>query len=193
MDGIGIGLKKMFTIAGILILIICSIIVFFSNMASSGYSGYIANKFVIRINDNDLIFRNDEECKIARHNCVQQNADYKNGLNRISNADSYILNVLEYEGYDSFGHRQSTNPETRNINIKVSSYELIDSNIKRLRIQKSNKTIYDGKYMEDISDYIKEDGRYYFYVYSVSKRGILSNVKSNIYFNVEVGDNNEQA
>lgn len=191
MDGINMGLKRMFTIAGILILVISSVIIFYSNMASSGYSGYIANKFVIKINENELIFRNDEECKIARHNCVQQNADYKNGLNRISNASSYILNVLEYEGYDSFGHRQSVNPNTRNVNLKVSSYELINSNIKKLRIQKSDKTIYDGKYIEDISDYIKEDGRYYFYVYSVSKRGLLSNVKSNIYFNVEVGDSNE--
>ena len=53
-----------------------------------------------------------------------------------------------------------------------------------------DKTNYKGDYINDLSKYINEKGRYYIHIYSTRKDSLFVSVKTHISFNVIVGGGN---
>lgn len=97
------------------------------------------------------------------------NSDYNDKFNKISESDKYLLEVKEYEVYDRFGHRDSYSLVDKNQDLR----EVFDDN-KKMMVQKDGKIIYDGEFKNNITDIIKENGRYYFHVYTKQKKIFIS-------------------
>ena len=182
------GLKEVFKYLLIIILIVFIILMLYFNNTE------INNKFEVKLNDKSLTFRKDTEYVdyILKKNGdghhygdLSVNENLFNSLNKTGN---YKLEIREYEVYNKF--EQRVNYQTLEKNYTY--VEVIDNN-KKMMIQKSGKIIYDGDYKNDLTDIINENGRYYFHIYTKSKRNTspFAYVKSNIHFNVLIGDNNE--
>ena len=187
MDGINKGLKSVFIYSFIAIFIITTFfIVYYS---TNDYS----NKFVISINDTELLARYDTEYVkfiFKRFSGGTYNKSVSNNsmlFNKIKTCDKYILNIEEYEAYNRFSHREEYK-STTNQELK----EVFDNN-KTMMVQKDNKIIYEGKFLNDITSIIKENGRYYFHVYTKQKGNSspFGYSKTSLHFNFLVGDDYE--
>lgn len=188
MEGIGLGLKEAFKYTFIAIVIIVSfMMVYFVN---TDYN----DKFDITINSQELVARYDSEYVkyfLKRHGGSNYNRSVQNNtefFNKIQQSSSYILSVKEYEAYDRFGHRNSYTGVGGNQELR----EVFDDN-KTMMVQKDGKIIYDGDFKEDITDIIKENGRYYFHVYTKQKRSSspFGYSKASLHFCFLVGDSYE--
>lgn len=165
MVGIKEGLKETLKYIFVIALIVVSfMMVYFVN---SDYN----DKFVITINGNEMTARYDSEYVkyflkryggLTYNKSIHNNMDY---FNKISKSDKYLLEVKEYEAYDRFGHRDSYSLVDKNQDLR----EVFDDN-KKMMVQKDGKVIYDGEFKNNITDIIKENGRYYFHVYTKQKR-----------------------
>lgn len=153
--------------------------------------GYYQNKFEVILNGKNLQSKYVTEYKNIFF--IQTgNEDYiiKDGnlFNKLDSNDKYILNINEYEIY---------NPNNKRINYEKDTKSQrkvpISSNITRLKIEKDNKTIYDGVYINDISNIINENGRYYMHIYTQNKKDKFpyKYVNTNLHFNVLIGENYE--
>ena len=188
MEGISEGLKEAFKYTFIAIIIIVSfMMVYFVNTDFN-------DKFDITINGQELTVRYDSEYVkyfLKRHggsNCnksIHNNTDY---FNKIQQSNTYVLSVKEYEAYDRFGHRNSYTGVGANQELR----EVFDNN-KKMMVQKDGKIIYDGEFKDDITDIIKENGRYYFHVYTKQKRfsSPFGYSKVSLHFCFLVGDGYE--
>ncbi len=156
-----------------------------------GKDRYFQNKFIIKINNQELKARLDVKYKklfINNYNyydCNKNSCSFEDSFARINREDKIILNVNEYEVYNRFNKRVSYN----NINGNYDYKEVIDEN-KTMMVQRMGKTVYEGEFISDISDIVKEDGRYYFHIYTKSKRNFtpFSKVETSIHFSVYIGD-----
>ena len=99
-----------------------------------------------------------------------------------------FLNLKEYEAYSSSGFQVDVDDWWFNNSFE---YKEINSNIERLVIKRKNNILYDGKYIENVSKYVNESGRYFFHIYSKKKINLFVSIKTHISFNVIVGDLNE--
>lgn len=185
MEGISDGLKIAFKYIFIAIIIIVSfMMVYFVN---TDYN----DKFVITINGNEMIARYDSEYVkyfFKRHGGSNYNKTIHNNsefFNKIKESNTYILDVREYEVYNKFGHRDSYTGISDNKDLR----EVFDDN-KTMMVQKDGKVIYDGEFKSDITDIIKENGRYYFHVYTKQKRSSspFGYSKASLHFCFLVGD-----
>ncbi len=188
MEGISEGLKISFKYTFIAIVIILSFMMIY--FVNTDYN----DKFDITINDKELTARYDSEYVKyffkryggSNYNrIIHNNSDY---FNKIKQADTYILSVKEYEVYNKFGHRESYNGINSNLELR----EVFDDD-KKMMVQKDNITIYDGEFKSDVTDIIKEDGRYFFHVYTKQKRNSspFGYSKTSLHFCFLVGDNYE--
>ena len=188
MEGISEGLKEAFKYTFIAIIIIVSfMMVYFVNTDFN-------DKFDITINGQELTARYDSEYVkyfLKRHGgsnynkSIHNNTDY---FNKIQQSNTYVLSVKEYEAYDRFGHRNSYTGVGANQELR----EVFDNN-KKMMVQKDGKIIYDGEFKDDITDIIKENGRYYFHVYTKQKRfsSPFGYSKASLHFCFLVGDGYE--
>ncbi len=173
----------------VFILVIFEII-FFLPFLSALFSSYNKNLFEIKVN-NELM-----NCYYTEkyNNTFLINASSRgynsveNLINKIDLKDFIILDISEYEVYYKSGRRkEDTNNWLRESSLNYK--KVINSEI-NIEIKRKNKVLYKGKYIKDISKYIKEKGRYYIHIYSKRKDNILSSVKTHISFNVIVGGGN---
>lgn len=156
---------------------------------------YVQNEFEVTINDQDMIVRLEDWYKKAfivyegRYNYNQTIVE-SDIFNKINYEKTFILNINEYEIYLKNGKRQPI--DSYNKDCLEYNCTLIVDNDKMMKVQRLGKTIYEGKFKNDISDIVTEDGRYYFHIYTKSKRKdtLFAYVKTNIHFNVLVGDYN---
>lgn len=188
MEGINEGIKEVFKYTFIAIAIIVSfMLVYFNNTDFN-------DKFDITINGNEMTARYDSEYVkyiFKRHGGSNYNRTISKDedlFNKIEQSNTYILNVKEYEAYDKFDHRVSYKEVGSNQILK----EVFDDN-KTMMIQKDGKIIYDGVFKNDITDIIKENGRYYFHVYTKQKRtsSPFAYSKASLHFCFLVGDSYE--
>lgn len=108
-------------------------------------------------------------------------------------SDKYIINLTECEVYyKSSGLRKNNNFGTNcgEKNDPELDFKIVNESDFTMQIYRKNKLIYDGEFISDVTDYISEQGRYYFHIYGKRKAGIISNVKSHLAFNVIVGGGN---
>ncbi len=112
--------------------------------------------------------------------------DYdRNEINSLSNIK---LTVDEYEEYYN-GIRINHNLPN-DISDKNIDYKKVERSQMRLKISRKNKTIYDGQFIEDITDYIASKGRYFIHIYLTRKDNFYSIVQTDISFNVVVDGGN---
>ncbi len=189
MDGISIGLKEVFLYTFVVIVIIASfMMVYFIN---TDYN----DKFDITINGNEMTARYDSEYVkyfLKRNGGSTYNRSINSNnnselFNKIEESDNYYLNIKEYETYNKFGYRESYEPS-----FNQELREVFDNN-KTMMVQKDGKIIYKGSFKNDITDIIKEDGRYYFHVYTKQKRksSPFGYSKASLHFCFLVGDTHE--
>ena len=89
--------------------------------------------------------------------------------------------------YKSGNRKQDTTGWLKSDNY---NYKKVNNSNVKLKITRMNKTLYDGPYINDLSNIINEKGRYYIHIYSKRKDGIFININTHISFNVVVGGGN---
>ena len=152
---------------------------------------YQQNIFEITINNNNL--RNYYEEKYHNLLTTKKTSGYHSSntdtiFNKIDKSDKYILYIEENEVYDKNNLVKESSSWNKNDKYR---YIEVDDSIIKLKIETKNGIIYDGDYKKDITEFIKDNGRYYFHIYVKSKRKLFSYVETNISFNILVGDTNE--
>lgn len=112
----------------------------------------------------------------------------ENQVNSIPLSEHIYLEIKEFEVYYKSGNRKSnTNGWLRQENLV---YKPVHDQEIKIQIKRMNHTIYDGKFISDLSPYINEKGRYYIHIYSTRTDGLLASIKTHISFNVIVGGGN---
>lgn len=174
--------KKLFIINTIVFILV---FLLFLNLTSS----YDKDLFKVEINGIQMKCYYEERFKIAGIS-VAGTGSYNSVLNSKNSIDlenSMNLNIKEFEVYYKSGNRKG-NIIGWYINRELTYKEV--SNPIRIEIKRMNELIYDGEYIQDISKYMNEKGRYYIHVYVNRKVSIIRNVVTHISFNVIVGDGN---
>lgn len=175
----------------VLIISVIEFIIFFSFFTAL-YSGYDKNLFEIELNGKPMNCYYTEKYSngflvnagTSGYNSVE------NRVNEIELTDNINLYIKEYEVYYKNGYRkQDTNGWLKEDNLEYK--ETKNSEVK-IEIKRKNKVLYDGILISDLSNYIKEKGRYYIHIYSTRKDGIFTSVKTHISFNVIVGGGNRE-
>ncbi len=157
-----------------------------------GYA-YPENSFEIQLNNNDLKCYYNETYQntfIISHGYYGLHCNTNIKKNVIPKSEAYSLTIKEFEVYDKSNNRIENSYWKQDSNYDYK--EINDSKI-TLKIENKNGILYEGNYINDISDYLQDNGRYYFHVTVVSNRNpkYLAFVKTMISFNVIVGDSNE--
>ncbi len=154
------------------------------------FSNYDKNLFEVKLNGIEMnCFYNEKynnglliKAGTGGYNSVE------NRVNEIELDDNINLIVNEYEVYYKSGNRkQDTTGWLKSDNY---NYKKVNNSNVKLKITRMNKTLYDGPYINDLSNIINEKGRYYIHIYSKRKDGIFININTHISFNVVVGGGN---
>lgn len=177
------GLKKGFTVILIVCLSVAILLLYAYN------NSYFKNKFVISINDYEVNARYKSEfseflfIKNNSEGYIKSYSKTSDLLNEIPKSNKYILNIKEYEAYDKYKHRESYQES-----MSSHDYKNVNNSKNRLKIERMNEVLYDGDFINDVSEYITEEGRYYFHIYNKSKRTsfIFARVNTMFTFNVLV-------
>lgn len=153
------------------------------------YSGYDKNVFEVNINGTSMNCFYTEKYNSAFLVQAQTSSlnDIEPAINNIKLDNAMNLEVNEYEVYYKNGMRkEDTNGWHKEDDL---NYVQVNNDIK-IEIKRMNKVLYDGEYIEDLSKYINEKGRYYIHIYSTRNVGLFTSVKTHISFNVIVGGGN---
>ena len=166
------------------------------NMYFSASNDYNDRKYSVSISGNVVSYRLKEEYVF---NTVPVFVHVKNWKNEFITNSSHIsmVNVylskptLEFTAYECFNtynqKRLSCSVTTNHTGIKTS-----DIKPHKLVIQHKDKIIYEGEYINDLSNIIKEPGRYYFNLYIKANDKFLEHISTEISFQVKfLGDKNE--
>lgn len=174
------------------ILIICLIVLFILLsyvILRNGF--YDQNLFEIKLNDVLMVGNYTE--KISNNILIKfdrEGNNYTNkSVNRVSLQDNMLLQINEYEVYNE--HDRRVPGDDYWVKLDDFIYKEVNYSKIRLEIKKSNQILYNGNYIENITPYINETGRYYIHIYINRKDGWFSGVKTHFSFNVIVGDQNE--
>ena len=169
-----------------IVLIVLIIILLMLNFESS----YKKDAFKITLNNYDLKCHYKETYQnafLVKNGWESSNSVDRN-INSVKLNNQMFLNLKEYEAYSSSGFQVDVDDWWFNNSYE---YKEINSNIERLVIKRKNNILYDGKYIENVSKYVNESGRYFFHIYSKKKINLFVSIKTHISFNVIVGDLNE--
>lgn len=173
----------------LLIILIIEFIIFFSFLTTK-YSSYNKNLFEVSLNNQMMKCYYSEKYSdnfLLRASSEGYNS-IDNEINEIDLDNDIYLDVDEYEiYYKNKTRKKDNNNWHRN---KDLTYIEVNNKITRIQIKRMNKIIYDGNYIENLSQYINEKGRYYIHIYSLRKDSFLSSIKTHISFNVIVGGGN---
>ncbi|MDD3453007.1 MAG: hypothetical protein PHN42_01850 [Bacilli bacterium] len=173
-----------------LLFIICIIEVLFVFLLSMNLaSNYKKDLFTIKFNGISMKCYYQEDFKMAGITVAGSsgNNDIINTNNAIDLEDNMNLDINEYEVYSKGGKLISAGTGWYK-NNELTYKEV--NNIITLEIKRMDKTIYSGKYITNLNQYINEPGRYYIHIYVNRKLTITRNVKTHISFNVIVGGGN---
>ncbi len=183
------GLKKSFIVIGITILVVVIFMLIYFNMS------HFNNKFMININGVELNSRFDSEyldffmVKGGSSGYIKSVGNMTEVFNFVGESDEYNIGIYEYEAYDKFNHREDYNAAS-NPNNLVGVFD----SPKHMKISRMGEVLYDGEFKNDLTDIIKENGRYYFEITNKSKRETspLAYVNTKFHFSVLIGDKNEE-
>lgn len=186
MDGISSGVKKIVKICFIPLVVIILLMFFI------GIDNEINNKFVITLNNNELLSRVDTEYveiifkKIGGNTYNKKVDSGSEYFNKINSSNKYILDIKEYEIYGKYGHRVSY----KGIDSGKGTSKFVTDDNKTMMVQKDNKIVYEGKFKNDVTSLIIENGRYFFHVYTSHKRSSspFAYMDTSLHFNVLVGE-----
>lgn len=179
------GFKIMFKYTFILLIVICVPLIWYYSRDIPG------NKFIIKINDTNMLSRIDVEHRdilFVQHDGSFRTDETNIFENKLELNNKIELSVLEYEVYNRYGNRKNYQGSCNNC-----TYESVNIGTKTMMVQRLGKIIYEGEYESNLSNIITEKGRYYFHIYTKTKKGFLptSYIKSDIHFTVLIGDIDE--
>ena len=172
----------------IMFLLILFLVLFF-NLSNK----YFRNSFSISLNEQPLYVYYKEDYRrmlipilLDAKNHIESGNSIEPKINELELSDKYILNIKEYSLYNNEQRQPSNsdwsiNPDYINTKEEVNNINLI--------IKRMNNTIYEGVYISDITEYIKEPGRYYFQVISKRKENSAL-IKTHMNLNVIIGGGN---
>lgn len=174
----------------VIFLLLLFLVVFF-NLSNK----YYRNSFTISLNDKPLYVYYKEDYRrmlipilLDAKSHVESGNTVEPVINELEVSDKYILDIKEYMNLfkDNFERKPGLVGWYVSENTFLSEQKFND---KTLVIKRMNNIIYKGDYISDITDYIKEPGRYYFQL--ISKRKENSGlIKTHITFNVIIGGGN---
>lgn len=109
-------------------------------------------------------------------------------VNELKYDDNITLKITEYSVYWADSKDRSYSNRAWSL-IDKYTYKKEKLGASKLVIKRKSKTIYDGAYIENISKYVNEPGRYYFQATIYRKDNFYTTVKTHMSFNViVVGD-----
>ena len=169
-----------------IILLILIIILLILNFESS----YKKDAFKVTINNYDLKchYRELYQNAFLVKNGWEASNSVDRNINTIHLSNQMLLNVKEYEAFSNSGFQVDVDDWWFNNSYK---YKEIKVNIEKLIIKRKNNILYEGEYIENVSPYLKENGRYFIHIYSKKKINFFVSIKTHISFNVIVGDRDE--
>lgn len=166
------------------------------NMYFAAENDYNDRKYTISINGNEIGYKLNEKYVF---NTVPIFVHVKNWKNTyIDNSDhTSLMNIylskptLEFNAVECFNtynqKRSSCSVATSHTGVRksdVTPYKMV--------IQHKDEVIYNGDYTTDLSNIIKETGRYYFNLYIKKSDKFLEHISTEIAFQVKfVGDKND--
>ncbi len=169
------------------------VIVIFSLLLFNFSNKYYSNTFKVTINNNDIYVQYYEKYKrgiipfvMGTVNSQHSSNDVTPIVNNISYSEPFKLSIKEYEVYWNKYKNRSFENKSWNFHDKYNYREVTSSDI-HLVIKRKNNILYNGKYVEDISKYVNEKGRYFFNVEITRKDNFYSTLKTYMSFNVIVG------
>jgi len=116
-------------------------------------------------------------------NKIEGYNDINMDFNEVKLDSKMNLSVARFEAYYQNGVQDKLLSSW--VRESGTIYKEVNTNITRLKIKRKNNTIYDGKFISDISKYVNEEGRYYFHLYIRNQDGLMV-TKDHITFNVLV-------
>lgn len=179
--------KKLLIIFSIILLVVVGIKIFFGTIEIYNPFGYPSNKarfYKVSVNDEFITVGYNLNQKITLIPfLINFNNSYL-GQNNITNdldgaeyipdgSDKYIIDISSYSCYEYGYQVECLNDEQ---NLKENN----DTKYTKLKITRTNnpyEIVYDGKYINDITKYVKDKG-----IYCVSITAEYSLVEAEVYF-----------
>ncbi len=144
----------------------------------------LSNGYEITLNNTKLNYYLKEEYTInyfpllfSETKTIQNNFLYENKLNKLNDITldtiDIRLDIKEFECiYKSNNIRQSCNSKQIDENISYNK-KYITPKITHMKVKHKNDTLYNGKFTNDLSKVITDDGRYHFYIKLKSDKNII--------------------
>lgn len=153
---------------------------------------YYSNTFKITVNNQDIYVQYYERYKrglipliFGTFNSKELSNDVTPIVNNVEFTKPFKLSIKEYEVYWKKHEDRAYKNPTWNFYDNFKYKETFSK--ANIVIKRKNKVLYNGKYIEDISDYVNEKGRYFFNVTVTRKDNFYSTVITHISFNIIVG------
>jgi hypothetical protein len=188
-------LKAMFSpLKPILIFGLIEFIILFC-FTTSWQGAYPKTIKILKINDKDAFFYATEvyQSYALPIYTSSEVSSYGTGgesyeTNNLNKESKIHLSIEEYEEY-YMGMRTKNNAPNA-IRNKNCDYKKVRSNDMQLKIFRKGKTIYDGPFINDITNIINEKGRYFIHIYLKRTPSFGTSIKTHISFNVIVDGGN---
>lgn len=152
---------------------------------------YNSNYYDVLVNDEKVVFYLKEQytkkwIPLIRYTVNSKrkwiNQDEDKQLNTVKLSDSINLNLVKYNCYNQDNKEKIDCLSNDNyINKKIVNQEIYYT---IMTIERNSENLYTGQYISDISDYIKEPGRYYFKIV-IKNNYFFSKITSRIIFNIK--------
>lgn len=142
--------------------------------------------YTVSIGDNKINYYVIENVKkLYIEDVIETNyenkAYFKDGLLEIKR-DDLSLDIKSYFCSDKKGRVDCKSKYVNDSKITITEKNI---DISKLTIMKDDKTLYDGKYITNLEDLLKEDGRYYFIV-TMKERVVRTVKNTKLLFSVKV-------
>lgn len=163
------------------------------------FNSYDKLKYTVTMNEKELAYYLDEKYTHASFPIFVHVKNYnkKFQLNsKNENLNEMILNdpILDFKVYECYNvHNKKRIACTKNYQKEDKPIEKeVDIIPYQMVIQSKDKVLYKGKYISDLSEYVKEEGRYYFTLYLKIKNKLFETTKTKILFQIKfIGDDYE--
>lgn len=153
---------------------------------------YDRNYFKVLVNEQEISFYLNEKFDKTYVPKLVHSKNFTNDwlisgehkLNEIQLSDNIKMNVIEYI---CLNKKEGSRINCGSYYTNGSKPILKDTENKpyKLKIEKKNVVIYEGDYINDISNYITEEGRYYFTVNLLRNDSKMTEIDSEIIFNIK--------
>ena len=153
-----------FIVFGIILFIVAAAASMLFAQGSS--SNYYSNEFLVSLNNEKarFIYKETFNNKVTKEN-HDVGENYQDTI--ITKGSNVLLNFKEYEIYD-INNLRVNGTFYNKLSEERHEYKLVKNNIK-IKIKKDNAVLYEGEYIEDLTSYFREAGRYYIHIYNTRK------------------------